>query len=263
MSALGLTIDYGPYGWLEPYDPDWTPNTTDAQGRRYRFGGQPAIAQWNLARLCEAFVPLVGAAAAPGAAPPAIEERLLESLRLYKDEFERAYARVLADKLGLRELAGEADQALAARLFALLGAAETDYTIFFRALSGWRTNTPPADFVKTIEPAFYAPDAVAAELREGWRAWADAYSARLRQDGRPDAERSALMQRMNPKYVLRNYLAQLAIDAAAQGDASVLERLMRVLERPYDEQPEAEDLAARRPEWARSKPGCSALSCSS
>ena len=254
MSALGLTIDYGPYGWLEPYDPDWTPNTTDATGRRYRFGNQPDIALWNLGRLAGALFPLIND-----------EDRVYRSLDLYRDTFQRGYSRMLAAKLGLSSIDADDDQKLVADMHALFGAAETDYTLFFRGLSEWNVGAEGSNveaFMSRIAAAFYASD-VAPELRQGWAEWSQRYAARAAREDANDEKRSAAMKRVNPKYVLRNYLAQNAINAAEQGDASVLERLMRVLKTPYDEQPGEDDLAARRPEWARSAPGCSALSCSS
>jgi len=228
MSILGLTIDYGPYGWLEGYDPMWTPNTTDAQGRRYCYGNQPGIAQWNLARLAEAILPL------------AEKTGLEQGLQLYADTYNAAFAQALAQKLGLHS----PDEALVDELFAALSEAETDFTLFFRNLA------LASDGLESLRPAFYAD-----EPRPRLTAWLQKYVAL-----NPDR---ALMNRVNPKYVFRNYLAQQAIDALERGDASVLERLMKVLERPYDEQPAHAELAARRPEWARHKAGCSALSCSS
>lgn len=233
MSILGLTIDYGPYGWLEGYDPLWTPNTTDAQGRRYAYGNQPHIAQWNLARLAEALLPLVA------------KEELEKGLTLYADSFNSGWQRALAHKLGLAALDQPGDDALASDLFSVLQETETDFTLFFRHLN--------ALSLEPLRRAFYG------EPPAGMAAWLERYGARARHEpGRVDR-----MNRANPKYVFRNYLAAQAIDALAQGDASVLERLMAVLQRPYDEQPQHEALADRRPEWARHKPGCSALSCSS
>jgi uncharacterized protein YdiU (UPF0061 family) len=257
MSALGLTIDYGPYGWLEPYDPDWTPNTTDASGRRYRFGHQPAVAQWNLERLCEAFHPLI---------PD--QDRLRESLRIFQDAFGSSQRRMLAQKLGLDSLEMPENLALAESAFVNLAAAETDFTVFFRALCDWSPpNASDASsdeaFWRKIQPAFYAPDAVTPDLRGRWFAWARDYSTRLLSEGRTAPERSSLMKQVNPKYVPRNYLAQTAIMAAEKGDYSVLDRLMRVLGDPYSEQPGEEALSVKRPDWARDVPGCSALSCSS
>jgi uncharacterized protein YdiU (UPF0061 family) len=133
------------------------------------------------------------------------------------------------------------------RLFLALAENETDFTIFYRNLA-----TPAID---SLRPAFYVDD----PKHERLEAWLEKYASRVRKE----SGRIERMNAANPKYVFRNYLAQQAIDAVEGGDASVMERLMKVLERPYDEQPEHHELAARRPEWARHKAGCSALSCSS
>ncbi len=245
MSILGLTIDYGPYGWLEGYDPLWTPNTTDAHGRRYCYGNQPHVAQWNLARLAEGLLPLVP------------REALEEGLALYADTFNGAWARALAHKLGLASLERPGDDELAKELFEALGEAETDYTIFFRRLAA--VPLEDGDCLAVLRPAFYDEQAPRPRLA----AWLVRYAARVRDEGIALATREERMRCANPKYVFRNYLAQQAIDALETGEVAPLERLMRALEHPYDEQPEYETFAARRPEWARHKPGCSALSCSS
>jgi len=244
MSVLGLTIDYGPYGWLEGYDPQWTPNTTDAHTRRYSYGNQPQIAQWNLARFAEALLPLV-----EDKAP------LEEGLSLYAETFNLAWRRALAQKLGLAALDRPEDDELVSDLFGLLYQVETDFTLFFRNLA--RVPLDTADGA-VLQEAFYSEPP--AEHREALASWLRRYAGRSRDAARDRVER---MNRVNPKYVFRNYLAQLAIDALERGDASVMERLLEVLERPYDEQPAHHDLAARRPEWARHRAGCSALSCSS
>ena len=236
MSILGVTIDYGPYGWLEGYDLAWTPNTTDAEGRRYCYGNQPHVAQWNLARLAEALLPLV-----PDQKP------LVEGLELYSETFSGAWKKALAAKLGLAALDRPGDDELVSELFELMAAAETDFTIFFRNLA-----VPTLD---SLRPAYYGE--VPADKLEAWL---------LKYRGRSEAESGRIdrMNAANPKYVFRNYLAQQAIDAIEQsGDTAPLERLMRVLQRPFDEQPGEQELATRRPEWARHKAGCSALSCSS
>ena len=234
LSILGLTIDYGPYGWLEGYDLAWTPNTTDAEGRRYCYGNQPHVAQWNLARLAEALLPLVPDKAA-----------LEGGLALYADTFSAAWQRALARKLGVAALDQPGDDELVSELFQVLAERETDFTIFFRNLA-----VPTLD---SLRAAFYTED----PKHERLEAWLQKYTARVRNETREG------MNAVNPKYIFRNYLAQQAIDALERGDASVLERLMRVLKNPYDEQPADHDLAVRRPEWARHKAGCSALSCSS
>jgi uncharacterized protein YdiU (UPF0061 family) len=257
MSILGLTIDYGPYGWLEGYDLRWTPNTTDAEGRRYCYGNQPAIAHWNLTRLASALSPLFS-----DPAP------LHDGLKRFEAEFEATTLRGWADKLGLQRIEGEADGRLLGDLNELLHATETDATIFFRRLAliptdGAADALDDTTLAQPLRDAFYDDAALSGPHREQLAAWLRRHIQRVRLDGEEAAARRARMNRANPKYVARNYLAQQAIDALVAGDASVLERLLRVLQRPCDEQPEHEDLAVRRPEWARHKAGCSALSCSS
>jgi uncharacterized protein YdiU (UPF0061 family) len=247
MSILGLTIDYGPYGWLEGYDPSWTPNTTDLPGRRYAYGRQPDIAAWNLARLANALSPLIEDVAA-----------LERGLEIYAETFTGTWRAMLAAKLGLATLEREGDEGLVRDLFGLLQQTETDLTLFFRGLA-----KASAHDLTPLLPAFYESGQPSQPHRERLAGWLERYAARLRVEAHPDDERIAKMNLANPKYVLRNYMAQEAIDAAAEGDVSRIERLLRVLAKPYDEQPEASDLAHRRPEWARSKAGCSALSCSS
>jgi len=236
LSILGLTVDYGPYGWLEGYDLEWTPNTTDAEGRRYCYGNQPHVAQWNLARLAEALQPLVPDKAA-----------LEAGLTVYADTFAEAWRTGLAQKLGLSALDRPGDDELVGELFQLLAEKETDFTIFFRNLA-----TPT---VESLRPAYYGDLPL-----ETLVAWLKKYEDR----SRDESGRVERMNAANPRYVFRNYLAQQAIDAIEErGDTVPLERLLRVLARPYDEQPAEQELAARRPEWARHRAGCSALSCSS
>ena len=255
MSILGLTMDYGPYGWLEGFDANWTPNTTDAEGRRYRYGTQPQIAHWNLVRLANAVYPLVN-----DKAP------LEQALAQFAATYESGAGRMMADKLGLAALDREGDDQLLIDLFTVLQEAETDMTLFFRLLAAVPVEEQGLSDSALVEPlrrAFYSEDAFAPERITRLAGWLRRHAARVRQDDAPPAERIRRMNRVNPKYVLRNYLAQLAIDGLESGDASVMERLMKVLQHPYDDQPAHDELADRRPEWARNRPGCSALSCSS
>jgi len=181
------------------------------------------------------------------------QKPLEEALTLYANTFNEGWQKALAAKLGLPALDREGDDALVKDMLALFERAETDFTLFFRNLAN--VSSPR---LGPLTPMFYSdPDAA---LTKDWEAWLGRYLERVK----GVEHRKARMDRVNPKYVFRNYLAQLAIDAIEQrADTSVLERLMRVLARPYDEQPEQEELAARRPEWARHRAGCSALSCSS
>ena len=267
MSVLGLTIDYGPYGWLDNYDHDWTPNTTDASGRRYRYGHQPQIALWNLARFAEAVLPLIGDV-----------EPLQEGIQAYSRTFEEEQRKMMAQKLGLSEL-GEAteaedetrlsDVARVTKLQAVLQRVETDMTIFYRrlaevaaqaeALSGASDD----DLMAPLIEAYYSPEELTAEDKTEIGSWLRDYVARVIADGSPPEARRTRMNAANPKYVLRNYVAQLAIDKAEQGDPSLVRELLEVMRHPYDEQPGKEEFAGKRPEWARHRAGCSMLSCSS
>ena len=249
MSILGLTIDYGPYGWLEDYDPGWTPNTTDAATRRYRYGQQPAIAQWNLVQLANAIYPLVGDA-----------KPLEEALAIYAKEYTARWQEVLASKLGLVALDPAGDAALVKEMFALLQAVETDMTIFYRRLADVDLATCEPT---PLEDAWYVPTQATPALRDRLQGWLSLYASRARQDAVSLAERRARMNSVNPKYVLRNYIAQLAIDKAETGDFTLVRELLDVLRHPYNDQPEREEYAKKRPDWARNRPGCSMLSCSS
>lgn len=254
MSILGLTIDYGPYGWLDVFEPDWTPNTTDAQHGRYRFGNQPAIALWNIAQLGQALLSLFSG--------PQVIEDGMNAFRRFFSEFHR---RMMADKLGLRELAGEADQNLVHELEDILQLTPTDMTIFYRALADIPLDKGEQDHqerFRAIRRAHYKQN-LKPDDEQKIKAWLSRYAERCRKDGRNSEERSLIMKEKNPKFVLRNYLSQQAIDAAEQGDYGLIRRLLELMKKPYDEQPGNEDFAAQRPEWAERKAGCSALSCSS
>ncbi len=252
MSVLGLTIDYGPYGWIDDFDLGWTPNTTDSQQRRYAFGNQPGVGLWNVAMFGEALLPLLEGG------EPVVEAALEHYQAVYGSEATRRFAA----KLGIAYDAARGDDELLQQMFAWLQAAETDMTSFFRALATvLRDATAPTALPTAVRAAFYGPvpDAHAA----AGVAWLQRWWHRVRDGGTPLADVAAAMDRVNPKYVLRNWLAQDAIDAAHGGDFGKVQRLLTVLERPFDEQPGHDELAGKRPDWARNKPGCSALSCSS
>lgn len=247
LSILGLTIDYGPYGWIDAYDTDWTPNTTDAGGRRYRFGWQPAVARWNLVRLAQAISPLFAGG---------------EALQAGIDAFGAAYSAAdrdnIARKLGLSECRDD-DAALIRDLHALMQAAEVDMTLWFRALMDFDADAPT---LTPFDHAFY--DAAKRDTHAPqFHDWLQRYAARLRDAPLPAADRREKMRLANPKYVLRNYLAQQVIDRAEAGDTAGIAELLEVMRQPCDEQPGNERFAAKRPDWARDRAGCSMLSCSS
>ncbi|TXH67177.1 MAG: YdiU family protein [Lysobacteraceae bacterium] len=247
MSILGLTLDYGPYGWIDDFDSDWTPNTTDAQGRRYRFGWQPMVARWNLARLAQALSPLFEDHAA---------------LQSGIERFDQVYAETErgnnARKLGLEDWR-DGDTDLVRELYALMQESGADMSLLFRSLTDI---DPSAPSFQALADCFYDPDRRDAAGGR-WSNWLRGYAARLATQALPEAVRRARMQAANPKYVLRNYLAQEAIDRAEQGDPDGVNELLDLLRRPYDEQPDREHFARKRPEWARHRAGCSMLSCSS
>jgi len=247
MSILGLTIDYGPYGWVDDFDPDWTPNTTDSAEHRYAFAKQPAVALWNLARLSEAL-----ALIEPDG------EGLSAGLDVYRATFNREYTQMMASKLGLPSW-GEVELALATDLFNLMEQSEIDFTLFFRALREVDLQAPE---LHTLSDAAYDDQKWLANA-DAWSAWLTRYVARVREVHEPNDVRHERMRAVNPVYVLRNYLAQQAIDAAESGDESMIATLLDVLRRPYEERAGLETFAEKRPEWARDRAGCSRLSCSS
>ncbi|GGD21315.1 protein adenylyltransferase SelO [Hyunsoonleella pacifica] len=248
MSILGLTIDYGPYGWLEGYDYGWTPNTTDRQHKRYRYGNQPNIGLWNLLQLANAIYPLIEEA-----------EPLEAILNQYKIDFDDKSFEMMKAKLGLYQDIDN-DEYLVKDLEENLQLVETDMTIFFRNLSNFKNEETGFDVLKD---AFYDFDNMSDTVKEKWEMWFLNYKVRLQHESEIYAGRKKKMNRVNPKYVLRNYMAQLAIDDADKGNYELIDELFQMLKKPYSEQPEYEKWFAKRPDWARHKVGCSMLSCSS
>lgn len=246
MSILGLTIDYGPYGWMDNLDPGWTPNTTDAEMRRYCFAQQPVVARWNLERLAEALMPVAPARSALDA-----------GLAHFDATFQSSLSSMLAAKFGwLSWQAGDAE--LVETVFELMQRAEVDMTEFFRALAEIKQLAPDLEVLRV---AFYH-ESLFQNHRDLFQSWLERYVARLAEQTESDAARRTRMNQVNPRFVLRNYLAQQAIDAAERGDLSMLETLMQAARQPYDENI-APELTAKRPAWAVNKAGCSMLSCSS
>lgn len=251
MSILGLTIDYGPYGWLESYDKSWTPNTTDKNQKRYRYGHQPSIALWNLYQLANALVLLT-----EDTTP------FEKALERYKEKIAIDYVDMMKSKLGLFEY-DDQDINLTSQLEYILEMTETDMTIFYRNLSDIKKSDRTENCIQKVHDAFYKPEEIKDDLLLKWQEWFSLYINRLEKEKLNDPDRKQKMDTVNPKYVLRNYMAQMAIDKADEGDYQLISELYDLLKFPYSEQNEHEKWFAKRPEWARHKVGCSMLSCSS
>ena len=245
MSIIGLTIDYGPYGWMDNFDPGWTPNTTDAQWHRYCLGKQPSVARWNLERLAEALSPVI---------PQSV---LDEGLQQFDITFQQNLSAMMAAKLGLLKWQNE-DADLVEALFELMHRAEVDMTEFFRALAEIKQQAPSLEILRA---AFYRSHHY-ENHGAMFEQWLGRYVVRLGQQQDSDEARRSRMKQVNPRFVLRNYLAQEAIDAVMKDDVSMIGRLMDAARRPYNDDLPSE-LTAKRPDWAINKPGCSMLSCSS
>jgi len=225
MSLLGLTIDYGPFGFMDGFDPGHVCNHSDHQGR-YAWARQPNVAFWNLHALAQALLPLL---------PDS--DAALAALEPYKTAFPLAMLAALRAKFGLQGARDE-DQALADDLLRLMAAGHADFTITFRRLAGFSAGADNS----ALRDLFID--------REAFDAWAARYAARLQAEASVDADRALRMNRVNPKYVLRNHLAETAIRRAEAGDFGEVDRLLKVLQHPFDEQPESEADAGFPPDWA-------------
>jgi serine/tyrosine/threonine adenylyltransferase len=225
MSILGDTFDFGPYGFLDTFNPHHICNHSDDQGR-YAFDRQPAIAHWNLAVLAQALSSLVP------------EDALKEGMQHYARHFNDRYIALMRAKLGL-EQEREDDTDLLMQCLGMLNSGKLDYNRFFRELGAWQATPqqPHALREHTLDLAAFD-------------AWLARYAARLAEEKPDSSTRRANMDAVNPLYVLRNHLAQLAIQQAEQGDYSEVRRLHAVLQSPFTEQAGAEIYAQLPPDWA-------------
>jgi protein adenylyltransferase len=248
LSILGLTIDYGPYGWIDNFDPGWTPNTTDAQGRRYCYGRQPDVARWNMERLADALATIL-----PNT------EGLADAISHYDNTYIKHLTQSLAGKFGLDSWQ-DSDGEMVNRIFELMTRAEIDMTLFFTHLACLNITTPS---INSISDAFYTQNGL-LQFGDDVQQWLDGYTKRVQQSKLAPEQRLEKMQTHNPRYVLRNYMAQEAIDLlTSQGDNKRLLTLLALLKNPYTKQQGMEQFEQKRPDWAKQKAGCSMLSCSS
>jgi protein adenylyltransferase len=231
MSVLGVTLDYGPFGFLDAYNPGFICNHSDHHGR-YAFQNQPDIGYFNLRCLGKALAPIVSA------------EAVEAGLAAYEAAFAEHYLELMRAKLGLRE-SGPADEILLHDLLEQMRESGADYTNVFRQLCDFKlTQAPEKECHETLRDCFVD--------REAYDRWTDRYKERLRAEGSRDEDRTARMRRVNPKYVLRNYLAQTAIQMATEHkDYSEIERLRLLLRDPFADQPDMDRYAAPPPDWGR------------
>lgn len=249
MSILGLTMDYGPYGWLDIYDPDWTPNTSDSAHKRYRFSNQANIMFWNLCRLAEAISPLVSDA-----------KEIKQALEEFKEEFPSQFYVMLSQKIGITKMEGNKDIDLIKGLEEVLSLVEMDYTIFYRVLANLHGSNDLQKIWAMLTPSFYSKE-ISEPKKDRILLWVQAYL--LRMSAENPLEIKNRMNEKNPFFILRNYLVQEALDELSKGNDGLMRELMQAMQTPYMENEKTKKFFARRPEWAREKPGCSALSCSS
>ena len=260
MSILGLTIDYGPYGWIDDYDPKWTPNTTDLPGRRYCFDNQAKIVHWNLFQLAQALLPLIKNKSA-----------LQRILNAFPEKYEQEYLMMMAKKLGLPFV----QQEFVTELEQLMHLGQMDMTLFYRVLADFPVNTSVEVSVNSkvkngleyFQTVFYENEdidlGIDLKFNARFQQWLDQYQQQVNQAEISHVERKQSMDKANPWFVLRNYLSQQAIEAAENNDFSILNDLLEALKKPYQEQEKFAHFAKKRPDWAKYKAGCSMLSCSS
>ncbi|KAL6527770.1 hypothetical protein OROMI_029581 [Orobanche minor] len=247
MSVLGLTIDYGPFGFLDAFDPSYTPNTTDLPGRRYCFANQPDIGLWNIAQFSTTL----------SAAQLINEKEANYAMERYGTKFMDEYQAIMTKKLGLLKY----NKQLISDLLKNMAVDKVDYTNFFRLLSNVKPD-PTVQEDGLLIPLKAVLLDIGKERKDAWTSWVQCYIQELSASGISNEERKTSMDSVNPKYVLRNYLCQSAIDAAEQGDFQEVRRLLKVISQPYNEQPGMEKYARLPPAWAY-RPGVCMLSCSS
>ncbi|GAB3202450.1 uncharacterized protein YdiU (UPF0061 family) [Pontibacter aydingkolensis] len=248
MSILGLTIDYGPYSFVDDYDPNFTPNTTDLPGRRYAFGKQPSIAYWNLGCLAGALALLFPDTKA-----------LIETLETYKEVYWSNYYGMMGKKLGLDQVTQE-DIKLVKELEELLTAIKPDMTIFFRLLIDL-----PLDMADATASEKYFKQGLYNDLTEEEKVrlytFIQKYVERIKSNSCTREASQELMRRTNPYFILRNYLLHQAIEELEQGKDELFTKLQAAMKAPYSDK--YTEFFQTRPEWATQKAGCSMLSCSS
>ncbi|RBW47234.1 YdiU family protein [Psychromonas sp. B3M02] len=262
MSLIGETIDYGPYGWIDNFDLDWTPNTSDAGEKRYRFGQQAYIGQWNLFQLANTIYPLINEA-----------EPLQAIFNNYNHLYNEKWLKMMREKLGIAQHTDlnestltESDKQLCTDLETVLSTINTDMTLFYRCLADYPTSACPQNSQQLqahFAICFYNQQEVTEDYLQQLSKWLISYQQRLKLTDQDDQQRKIQMDAINPCYILRNFQVQEAIELAEHGDYSRVLTLAELLKTPYQQQDKYQQFEMKRPDWATNKFGCSALSCSS
>jgi uncharacterized protein YdiU (UPF0061 family) len=248
MSILGLTIDYGPYSFVDNYDPAFTPNTTDLPGRRYAFARQPSVAKWNLGCLGGAILPLLSS-----------QEELMKVIDSYDDVYWKAFYSMMRNKLGLDEIRPD-DVPLISDLEKMLATVQPDMTIFYQLLIAFETKAKNKEEVlEHFREGFYHE--LSDKNAELFFQWIQRYGERRMTNTISLEESVRQMQENNPRFILRNYLLHQAAEDLEKEDNTLFMKLQQAMKEPY--MAKHDEFFQKRPAWASQKAGCSMLSCSS
>ena len=235
MSLLSITIDYGPFGFLDAYRPSYVPNTSDDE-LRYSYENQPSVGHFNLNKMREALIPLLRDDQVP---------QMMTILNGYADLYERKYMEIFRSKLGLLDN-NKNDEYLIALLLKMMEDTKADFTMTFRQLGD----------ANILDPDYIVPESLWAlkrlEKSSHYEKWVILYRKRLIESNIADNERKTRMHSINPRYILRNWIAQSVIDMVERDEFGSLQKVYNILKEPFKEQPEAEELgyAAPPPSWA-------------
>ena len=236
MAIIGLTLDYGPYGFMENFDPQYIPNHSDHFGR-YSYQNQPSIGFWNMQKLVQALQPIVK------------NDDGIQALELYKQSFFQNYYELMYKKLGFSNIQKE-DRQFVDKTLETLEKFEIDYTIFFRSLSDFNLE------LNTENKFINKLSITSKELKD----WFDSYKYRLNKEDLVDQERKKIMDSVNPKYVLRNYICEQVIrEAEDKKNYDGINKVIEIISKPFDEQPKFEKYSKEPPDWAKDL----VISCSS
>ena len=245
MSILGLTIDYGPYGWIDDFNLNWTPNTTDLEFKRYRFGEQPNIAMWNLFKLAESLSVINDNFSE--------FEKIIDCFPKYFEDFHNSN---MSKKLGLQDLSK--NSTFYQTTYNLLQNLNLDMTLFFRFLTN--NSIDSLTEAKLVKLSYL--DNFGAEHFSLFNNWKNKYQKLVNDQNIDEGKRKKIMEKNNPNFILRNYITQEVINELENGNNKILKEVEEIIKNPYSNSIQSKYIT-KRPDWAKNKAGCSMLSCSS